>query len=582
MDYSPTSQPEKPTTPRKAGPVKKVLRQLERRYCINPNRQEVSQSYLRFGIFIICGIYCFSIQNTPYLRAITLFALLATFFWVFMGWRRIGPDHVRHVGALIYDCLIIGLVMIGLGSSFMGLFVVLLWIGIGYGIRYQKPLYFKLGMVFTMVTFIVSGLVTNWTDWGIFFSLLVTLMVVPIMQLAPMTRIINLLKQLEAANKDLDRANKDLDEANKTKTRFISNVSHDLLTPISSIIGYCGLTPPAIDGIRINAYQLTRQIRAILGKTASEDLTHEEHQEAFDPVELLRQVAAIVKPLAEANGARIAVTNAAAFGLFSGPLHALSICLINLVNNAAKHSGGDRIVLGAAYDGAMLSFTVADNGTGIPESQQQLIFQRFHRAGSSTGADGLGLGLSIVRDTIQVIGGQVTLHSASTGSTFRVTAPAIHLQEVEQRPRVAPPVRAKVASVGSVLFVDDEFQSRGAWSAVLREAGYHVHAAAGGADALAAIDAGNHYDVHVLDYRMPEMNGIELATAIRARKPTARIIALSADAADGRAPVFEKPLAEGLLDAALSKPLHPEKLIAIVEQACSSTLSLHSLTPPKA
>ncbi|WP_340638023.1 histidine kinase dimerization/phospho-acceptor domain-containing protein [Xanthomonas campestris] len=59
-------------------------------------------------------------------------------------------------------------------------------------------------------------------------------------------------------------ANRELDEANKTKTRFISNVSHDLLTPVSSIIGYCGLQPPPIDGIRINAYQLTRQIRAIL------------------------------------------------------------------------------------------------------------------------------------------------------------------------------------------------------------------------------------------------------------------------------------------------------------------------------
>ncbi|MBD4746106.1 response regulator, partial [Xanthomonas citri pv. citri] len=88
-----------------------------------------------------------------------------------------------------------------------------------------------------------------------------------------------------------------------------------------------------------------------------------------------------------------------------------------------------------------------------------------------------------------------------------------------------------------------------AWSAVLREAGYHVHAAGGGVEALAAIDAGNHYDVHVLDYRMPEMNGIELAVAIRARNPEAKIIALSADAADDRALVFEQPLSDGLLDA---------------------------------
>ncbi|MBV6800002.1 ATP-binding response regulator [Xanthomonas euvesicatoria] len=565
MDNFQTPKHAEAAATRKAGPIKKILRQLERRYCVNPIRQEVNQAYFRFGIFIICGIYCYSIQNTPYLRKISLFALLATFFWVFMAWRRVGPDKLRHIGALAYDCLIIGLVMVGMGSSFMGLFAVLLWIGIGYGIRYQQPLYLKLGMVFTTVTFVVSGLVTSWTDWGVFLSLLVTLAVVPLMQLAPMTRIIKLLEQLDATNRELD-------EANKTKTRFISNVSHDLLTPVSSIIGYCGLQPPPIDGIRINAYQLTRQIRAILGKTASEDLTHEEHHEKFDPVDLLRQVATIVKPLAEVNGAQITIMNAESFGMFSGAVHALSICLINLVNNAAKHSGGDRIELRAGYEGTMLSFVVADNGFGIPESQQQLVFQRFHRAGSSTGADGLGLGLSIVRDTIEVVGGQVTLNSNGEGSTFRLTAPAAMLQETESRPRAALPLRTAFTRVAAVLFVDDEFQSRSAWSGVLREAGYHVHAAGGGVEALAAIDAGNHYDVHVLDYRMPEMNGIELAVAIRARNPGAKIIALSADAADDRALVFQQPLADGLLDAALGKPIHPEKLIASVEQACSSTL----------
>ncbi|MBO9834706.1 ATP-binding response regulator [Xanthomonas phaseoli] len=565
MANSQTPNHAEAAVPRKAGPIKKILRKLERRYCVNPIRQEVNQAYFRFGIFIICGIYCYSIQNTPYLRAISLFALLATFFWVFMAWRRVGPDKLRHTGALAYDCLIIGLVMVGMGSSFMGLFAVLLWIGIGYGIRYQEPLYLKLGMVFTTVTFIVSGLVTSWTDWGVFLSLFVTLAVVPLMQLAPMTRIIKLLEQLDAANRELD-------EANKTKTRFISNVSHDLLTPVSSIIGYCGLQPPPIDGIRINAYQLTRQIRAILGKTASEDLTYEEHHEKFDPVDLLRQVATIVKPLAEVNGAQITIINARSFGMFSGAVHALSICLINLVNNAAKHSGGDRIELSAGYEGTMLSFVVSDNGFGIPESQQQLVFQRFHRAGSSTGADGLGLGLSIVRDTIEVVGGQVTLNSSGEGSTFRLTAPAAMLQDTESRPRAAAPLRTAFERVAAVLFVDDEFQSRSAWSAVLREAGYHVHAAGGGIEALAAIDAGNHYDVHVLDYRMPEMNGIELAVAIRARIPGAKIIALSADAADDRALVFEQPLADGLLNAALGKPIHPEKLIASVEQACSSTL----------
>ncbi|WP_242505163.1 ATP-binding protein [Xanthomonas campestris] len=90
-------------------------------------------------------------------------------------------------------------------------------------------------------------------------------------------------------------------------------------------------------------------------------------------------MATIVKPLAAVNGAQITINNAGSFGMFSGAVHALSICLINLVNNAAKHSGGDRIELRADYEGTMLSFVVADNGFGIPESQQQLVFQRCRR-----------------------------------------------------------------------------------------------------------------------------------------------------------------------------------------------------------
>ena len=539
-----------------------ILRQLEGKVCINPDRRELSQAYLRVFIFVGCMVYCFAKYDTTYLRDITFFAFLATLFWLGMAWRKVGSDKVRHIGALVYDCGIIGLVMVGFGSGMMGMFAVLLWVSIGYGLRYRSPLYLKLGMMLTSATFIVSAMVTNWNELAVFATLLVTLIIIPLALMRPMTEMINLLERFSATNKMLD-------EANKTKIRFMSDVSHDLLTPVSSIIGYCQLSQPSIEGIRISAIQLTRQIRAIIGRSAAEDLSFDEPEESFIPAELLRQVAAIVKPLAESRGLRIDVVNRARLGTFFGGYDSLSICLMNLANNAAKHSKGTQVTLSVSEERGGLLFEVTDDGVGIAPSQQQRIFDRFHRGPAAAETDGLGLGLAIVKDTIERIGGRVELTSGHLGSTFRLHAPAT-LIDRSAAAQSAPPKSALVRSVAtdlaSILFVDDELQSRAAWSGVLREAGYSVHSAASGIEALAAIDAGNRYDICVLDYRMPGMNGIELASAIRERQPTMRLVAISADKLHDKPSVFTRALDSRLLDAALQKPLHPTTLLSMVEQ----------------
>lgn len=538
-----------------------ILRQLEGKVSINPDRRELSQAYLRVFIFVGCMVYCFAQYDTTYLRDITFFAFLATLFWLWMAWRKIGPDKVRHIGALVYDCGIIGLVMIGFGSGMMGMFAVLLWVSIGYGLRYRSPLYLKLGMILTSATFIVSAMVTQWRELAVFVTLLVTLIIIPLALMRPMTEMIHLLDRFASTNKMLD-------EANKTKIRFISDVSHDLLTPVSSIIGYCQLTQPSIEGIRISAIQLTRQIRAIIGRSAAEDLSFDEPEEPFIPAELLKQVAAIVKPLAESRGIRIEVVNRARLGTFFGGYDSLLICLMNLANNAGKHSKGTQVTLSASEERGGLLFEVADDGIGIAPSQQQRIFDRFHRGAASSDTDGLGLGLAIVKDTIERIGGRVELTSGHLGSTFRLHAPAtlVDRSAAPPAPPKGAPARPVATDLASILFVDDEFQSRAAWSGVLREAGYSVHSAASGIEALAAIDAGNRYDICVLDYRMPGMNGIELATAIRERQPTMRLVVISADKLHDKPSVFTRALDNRLLDAALQKPLHPTTLLSMVEQ----------------
>jgi len=543
-----------------------ILRWLEGKVCINEDRRELSQAYLRIFIFIGCMIYCFAQYNTPYLRAITFFAFLATLFWVVMAWRKIGQAHLRHIGALVYDCGVIGLVMVGFGGRMMGMFAVLLWVSIGYGLRYRSPLYLKLGMLLTCATFIVSALMTHWRQLDVFLTLLFILVIIPLALLRPVTELIHLLERLAATNKQLE-------EANKTKTRFMSDVSHDLLTPVSSIIGYCQLSQPSIDGIRISAIQLTRQIRAMLGRSAAEDLSFDEPEEPFVPAELLRQIATIVKPLAESRGIRIDVSHQGPLGTFYGPYDSLSVCLMNLVNNAAKHSGGSQVTLSASREPDGLVFEVRDDGVGIAPAQQKHIFDRFHRGSAAPKTEGLGLGLAIVKDTIERIGGRVELESSHFGSSFQLYAPVRMTSQGSPSPTTltTSSMVPAVTQSASVLFVDDEFQSRSAWSGVLREAGYNVHSAASGANALAAIDAGNRYDICVLDYRMPGMNGIELAAIIRERQPAMKLVIISADKLGDQPSVFTRALEIRLLDGALQKPLHPAALLSTIEQLRPAT-----------
>ena len=546
--------------------IKSIIERLEDRYCINTNRGELNQAYFRIVLFIICSTYSLFLHNTTYMWSVSFYALCATIFWIIAAWRTYGRERIRHICTMIYDCSIIGMVMIGLGSSFMGLFGVLLWISIAYGLRYRKPFYFKLGIILTSLTFIISAIVTRWDNWGIFTALLVTLILVPLTQLAPLTKMIEVIEKL-------DKANKDLDEANKFTTKFVSNVTHDLLTPVNAIIGYSEVSPPDVDGIRVNAAQLIRQIRAILGKTIPVELTankylDDEYLEEFSASELLSRTASMVRPQATNRNITITINTLTDEGVYFGAADAISTCLSNLTVNAIKHSGGNEIELNSFYSDDRLYFEVADNGNGIPLVERDKIFNRFYRMPHSEGSEGLGLGLTIVKDTLDRNQGIINLEASSIGTKFRFFIPVTVLngstnhESFSQRTLPA----SKSTSKRNILFVDDDFSGRKAWSSFLRTSGQYVHMASSGKEALASIESGNQYSIYILDYQMPEMNGLELASQIRSIDSHAKILIISADVNSDPNKKFDNAINDGIINLALGKPINPEKLLYVVEE----------------
>jgi CheY-like chemotaxis protein len=131
--------------------------------------------------------------------------------------------------------------------------------------------------------------------------------------------------------------------------------------------------------------------------------------------------------------------------------------------------------------------------------------------------------------------------------------------------QIAKPVLStKNTDYMSILFVDDEYSGRQAWSTVLRTAGYYVHVAASGKEALEAIVSGNSYSLYILDYRMAEMTGLDLAGQIRKIDPKAKIMIISADVNNDLDGVFKEARQSGMINAALGKPIHPNKLLSTI------------------
>lgn len=234
----------------------------------------------------------------------------------------------------------------------------------------------------------------------------------------------------------------------------------------------------------------------------------------------------------------------------------LERALRNLVNNALEHARARRIRLAAwsLTDGVRL--TVEDDGVGIDPALQTQVFEAFFQADQHSAMGGLGLGLAIVRQLTQLMGGRCGVSSApGAGSRFWMELPPAALPVQ----RLSPEGAAIRPGVGHILLVDDQDASREWQAATLRNWGYRVSTACRLHTALEVLQAGD-VDLIMTDYRLPDGEGLELVGRTHAQGQPVPVIMLTADAAQRQHLDRERHL------WVLHKPLPPARLRVVLER----------------
>lgn len=227
-------------------------------------------------------------------------------------------------------------------------------------------------------------------------------------------------------------------EANNLKSEFLANVTHELRTPLQSILGYTELLSETLEDagmehcstdvekITGNASHLLELINSILDISKIEAGKMDVRIESTDVHALITKAAETVKPLVEKNGNRLEFDiRLSSNELFVDSKKVYQV-LLNLLSNAAKFTNEGVIKISASDDRGILMLAVADSGIGMSSEQQRLIFEPFRQIDGSESRkfDGTGLGLSIVLRLTEILSGQVKLESEiNKGSTFFIEIP---------------------------------------------------------------------------------------------------------------------------------------------------------------
>ena len=374
-------------------------------------------------------------------------------------------------------------------------------------------------------------------------------------------------------------------EASRIKDEFLASLSHELRTPLNVILGYArmlrsGMVGPdhkdkAIETIERNSTSLTRIVEDVLDISRIVSGKIRLNVQPVEVPDIVRSAVDGLTPAADAKGVRVETMVGPDAAPVSGDPERLQQVLWNLLSNAIKFTNrGGTVQVRLERVNSHLEIAVSDTGIGIAPEFLPHVFERFRQADAGIARErgGLGLGLAIARQLIEMHGGTIDASSGgiNQGATFRVKIPLMLVHPVrDDRPRVHPRSESGRRSVGPdlrdvhVLAIDDEPDALSLVAEVLQAAGARVSTARSAAEALSSLDA-EVPDVVVADLGMPRIDGFQFIDRVRRhRNARVREVPAAALTAYARSEDRMKALRAGF-QIHLAKPIDPAELVTTI------------------
>ncbi len=326
--------------------------------------------------------------------------------------------------------------------------------------------------------------------------------------------------------------------ANEAKTAFLSSVSHDIRTPMNAIIGFLALIQDEIDNpdlvreyvqrIDASSKHLLGLINDVLDMNKIESGSTTLNLVEMNLAEVIDEINTIIRPQAKAKNQTLEIfASRLNFEHLLGDKMRINQVLMNLLSNSVKYTPENGTIemrvdeLPQVVDNySRIRFTISDNGQGMSEDFLKVIFDPFTRedARVSHEIQGTGLGMAITKNLVDLMGGSIKVESKlGEGSTFVVEL-ELRIQEQDNNPKFWTD-----HSVGKMLVVDDDEEVCRNVLHTMQETGVLVEYATSGETAIQmmgeARQEGKPYDLILLDWKMPVMDGLETARQIRENYP---------------------------------------------------------------